>query len=93
MPVVKISDDAGDTMNLREINGRYLPVLRTPGYDQEAEIRGMKSWAARSDDVLVCAYPKSGKKAFSLIISLHYIFHFHMKTCMMVNIEISNEQL
>jgi hypothetical protein len=67
MPVVKVPDDAGNTMTLLEVNGRYLPVLRTPDYDQEAEIRGMTSWAARSDDVLVCAYPKSGKMVFSLL--------------------------
>lgn len=60
MPVVRISDDAGDTMTLVDIDGRFFPVLRTPGYDQETEIRGMGSWEARCDDVLVCAYPKSG---------------------------------
>lgn len=60
MPVVRISDDAGDTMTLLDINERFFPVLRTPGYDQETEIRGMESWEARCNDVLVCAYPKSG---------------------------------
>lgn len=59
MPVVRISDDAGDTMTLLDINGRFFPVLRTPGYDQVTEIRGMESWKARCNDVLVCAYPKS----------------------------------
>lgn len=64
MPVVRISDDAGDTMTLLDINGWFFPVLRTPGYDQETEIRGMESWKARCNDVLVCAYPKSGTTNF-----------------------------
>ncbi|XP_062588049.1 sulfotransferase 1B1-like [Saccostrea cucullata] len=59
MPIVKVADDAGDMMSLLEVNGRYFPILRTP-HDQEEELRNMTSWKARSDDVLICAYPKSG---------------------------------
>lgn len=72
MPVVRISDDAGDTMTLVDINGRFFPVLRTPGYDQETEIRGMGSWEARCDDVLVCAYPKSGTTNLRKMNLEHY---------------------
>lgn len=61
MPVIKVKDEGGDTMTLLEVTGHYLPVLRIPGYNQEAEVRSMESWEARPDDVLLCAYPKSGK--------------------------------
>lgn len=59
MPVVKVKDDQGKTMTLQEVDGFYLPVARVP-YDQEEEFRGRVNWTARSDDILICAYPKSG---------------------------------
>lgn len=64
MPVVKVADDSGKTMTVMDIDGYYLPVIRVP-YDQEREIRGMTDWSARADDILICAYPKSGNYRFN----------------------------
>ncbi|XP_033748045.1 sulfotransferase family cytosolic 1B member 1-like [Pecten maximus] len=72
MPVVKVKDDHGKTMTLREVDGFYLPVIRVP-YDQEKEFRDRTDWTARSDDVLICAYPKSGT---------HWVWEI---TCMLLN--------
>ncbi|KAK3084922.1 hypothetical protein FSP39_021506 [Pinctada imbricata] len=57
---VEVVDEAGDRMTLLDIDGRLLPVIRIPGYDQVAEVRSMPQWKARDDDILICAYPKSG---------------------------------
>ncbi|XP_041378163.1 sulfotransferase family cytosolic 1B member 1-like [Gigantopelta aegis] len=54
MPPIKISDGGGGTLSLFEIDGRYYP--RFP----EDALRGVKSLKIRQDDVIVCAYPKSG---------------------------------
>lgn len=72
MPAVKVADDSGKTMTVMDIDGYYLPVIRVP-YDQEREIRGMTDWSARADDILICAYPKSGT---------HWLWEI---TCMLLN--------
>ena len=61
MTAVQVRDTAGDNMCLLEMGGKYLPIIRVPGFQQEAELKSMTSWKARADDVLICAYPKSGK--------------------------------
>ncbi|CAG5133377.1 unnamed protein product [Candidula unifasciata] len=54
MELKKVVDDAGHTLTVLEYKGRWLP-----DFPREA-IAGMDTFEARHDDVIVCAYPKSG---------------------------------
>ncbi|XP_071116099.1 sulfotransferase 1C2-like [Haliotis cracherodii] len=54
MTTVKIPDGGGSTLTLLEVDGHYYP-------NSSADvIRGIRDVMIRDDDVLICAYPKSG---------------------------------
>ncbi|XP_069116809.1 sulfotransferase 1B1-like [Argopecten irradians] len=59
MPVVRVPDEAGNTLTLLEVDGIYRATCNSVP-DHESEVRSIPTWLARDDDVLVCAYPKSG---------------------------------
>uniref|UniRef100_A0A0B6ZC73 Sulfotransferase domain-containing protein n=2 Tax=Arion vulgaris TaxID=1028688 RepID=A0A0B6ZC73_9EUPU len=54
MELKKVKDAAGNSLTVLEYEGRWLP-----DFPREA-LAGMKTFKAREDDVIVCAYPKSG---------------------------------
>ncbi|XP_041361170.1 sulfotransferase family cytosolic 1B member 1-like isoform X2 [Gigantopelta aegis] len=54
MPLVKYRDAGGDTLLVLEVDGYLYP--KTP----EEVVRGIKDVTIRDDDVMICAYPKSG---------------------------------
>ncbi|KAL5016124.1 hypothetical protein ScPMuIL_005713 [Solemya velum] len=59
MPVVKVKDDAGDSLTVLDVGGKvYYPTFPIP--DHENEVKSIPDWHARDDDILICAYPKSG---------------------------------
>ncbi|XP_069116803.1 sulfotransferase 1B1-like [Argopecten irradians] len=59
MPVKKLPDDNGTTLTVVDLDGYYLPILYELK-DQEEEIRSLPNWKVRTDDVMICTYPKSG---------------------------------
>ena len=54
MSIKKIPDKSGNTLTVLEYEGRLVPA-----FDIKA-ISGYAKFQAKSDDVIVCAYPKSG---------------------------------
>ena len=54
MPLVKFADAAGDTLLVMEVDGHLYPK------SSEDTIRGISNVTIRNDDVMICAYPKSG---------------------------------
>jgi len=65
MPIVKTVDDCGHTLRLMKterIGEKYnVAVFAIPGFQQEQEINAWDTWEAKEDDIILCAYPKSGK--------------------------------
>lgn len=53
-----IKDDGGESMKVRVIDGYSLPCFPVP--NAEDEFLSMPNWEVRDDDVMVCAFPKSG---------------------------------
>ncbi|KAJ8308661.1 hypothetical protein KUTeg_013535 [Tegillarca granosa] len=59
MPVVYLTDDGGARLRCLDIDGYIIPTFNIiPNHEQE--YRSMPEWQARDDDLMVCAYPKSG---------------------------------
>ena len=55
MSVVKLSDQTGETISLLDLDGDYFPP------DLQADvIKGLMKFNFRSDDVIICSYPKTG---------------------------------
>lgn len=63
MPLKTLTDDAGDTIAVLEVDEFHYPAFSVPNL--EDEMRSMPTWKARDDDVLLCAYPKSGELIFN----------------------------
>ncbi|XP_048257165.1 sulfotransferase 1A2-like [Haliotis rufescens] len=51
----RVCDDGGDEMTLFDFNG-----FKYPDFPSKVPLRNLSNVKIRSDDVLVCAYPKSG---------------------------------
>jgi len=64
MPIVTLEDDLGHKMRVLKADrfgdSYTLPNLPMPGFNQEQELESWESWEARDEDILLCAYPKSG---------------------------------
>lgn len=59
MPVVYLTDDGGARLRCLDIDGYLIPTFNIiPNHEQE--YRSMPEWQPRDDDLMVCAYPKSG---------------------------------
>lgn len=59
MPLTYLKGESGDKLKVREIDGYYtFPWEVLPNHDEE--FRTIPSWKARDDDLMICAYPKSG---------------------------------
>ncbi|XP_046356409.2 sulfotransferase 1A1-like [Haliotis rufescens] len=58
MELIHVADDGGDEMTLVNYNGRKYPQF--PGSMQTKPIEKLASVEIRSDDILVCTFPKSG---------------------------------
>ena len=59
MPVIKLADDSGSTLRLLDVDGYYVPTCDVLE-NHEQRFRSMPTWQARDDDIVICAYPKSG---------------------------------
>ncbi|CAG5116931.1 unnamed protein product [Candidula unifasciata] len=55
MPIEKVADENGDTLTLLFCNGMYW----APVFNEQA-IENMRDLPLRTDDILLCSYPKSG---------------------------------
>ncbi|XP_059149159.1 sulfotransferase 1B1-like [Physella acuta] len=55
MPLIKVADDSGHTMQLLECNGQF----GSPQFNEEAMLN-IRDFPLREDDVILCSYPKSG---------------------------------
>ncbi|KAL3857294.1 hypothetical protein ACJMK2_011979 [Sinanodonta woodiana] len=60
MPIKYLKDEEGESMRVLDIDGYYLPTFDKIIPNQEEEVRSIRTWKAKDDDVLLCAYPKSG---------------------------------
>ncbi|XP_046356406.1 sulfotransferase 1A1-like isoform X3 [Haliotis rufescens] len=58
MELIRVADDAGDELTLVNYNGRKYPNL--PGCMETKVLERLPSAEIRSDDILVCSFPKSG---------------------------------
>lgn len=60
MPIVYLTDDDGSVIKCMEVDGFTIPIFNgIPNH--ETDYRSIPGWQARDDDVMICAYPKSGK--------------------------------
>ncbi|KAJ8317803.1 hypothetical protein KUTeg_004645, partial [Tegillarca granosa] len=71
MPVVDLTDESDETIRVLNVDGYNLAVW-LPATNQEEEFRTIPTWKARSDDVIICAYPKAGTHWLWEIISMLY---------------------
>ena len=55
MSIKKIPDKSGNTLTVLDYKGRLVPAFDI------RSIEGVATFKARPDDVIICAYPKSGK--------------------------------
>ncbi|KAL3857300.1 hypothetical protein ACJMK2_011982 [Sinanodonta woodiana] len=60
MPIKYLKDEEGESIRVLDIDGYYLPTSDKIITNQEEVARFMRTWNAKDDDVLLCAYPKSG---------------------------------
>ncbi|XP_048732222.2 sulfotransferase 1B1-like isoform X2 [Ostrea edulis] len=61
MPEIKLKSDSEDDdthLRVMDIDGYFIPTFPLP--DHEKHFRSMAGWRARSDDVMISAYPKAG---------------------------------
>jgi hypothetical protein len=59
MPLTYLKGESEDKLKVREIDGYYtFPWEVLANHDEE--FRSIPTWKARNDDVMICAYPKSG---------------------------------
>ena len=58
MPVKYLTWEDGSKLKVLENDGFYVPTFPFPTHEQE--YLTLPSWRARDDDILICAYPKSG---------------------------------
>ncbi|XP_046564662.1 sulfotransferase 1A1-like [Haliotis rubra] len=58
MELIQVADDVGDEMTLVSYNGRRYPLF--PGSMQTRPLEKIPSVEIRSDDIIVCTFPKSG---------------------------------
>ncbi|KAK3093124.1 hypothetical protein FSP39_011381 [Pinctada imbricata] len=60
MPEVKLTDKSGATITALDIdNGYIIPTFKALE-NHEQHVLSMPTWNAENDDILICAYPKSG---------------------------------
>ncbi|KAL3857301.1 hypothetical protein ACJMK2_011983 [Sinanodonta woodiana] len=60
MPIKDLKDEAGESIRVLDVDGYYFPSFQSIIPNQEETIRSIPTWKAKDDDVLLCAYPKSG---------------------------------
>lgn len=59
MPLTYLKGEGHDHLKVRNIDGCYtFPWEVLPNHDEE--FRSIPLWKARDDDIMICAYPKSG---------------------------------
>ena len=63
MTEVRVEDGGGSSLRFMDVDGFLYPAFPVD------YIRGMRDLEIRPDDVLVCAYPKSGQLFFPYKVS------------------------
>ncbi|KAL3857295.1 hypothetical protein ACJMK2_011980 [Sinanodonta woodiana] len=70
MPIKYLNDEEGESIRVLDIDGYYLPTSDRIIPNQEEVARSMRTWKAKDDDVLLCAYPKSGTHWLWEVVSM-----------------------
>ncbi|KAJ8309089.1 hypothetical protein KUTeg_013963 [Tegillarca granosa] len=58
MPYRYLTDSAGESIKCLDVDGILLAPAPKPTH--EAEIRTLQNWKSRPNDIIICAYPRSG---------------------------------
>ena len=72
MPIKYLKWEDGSRLRVLEHDGVCIPTRPYPTH--EKEFKSLPAWKARDDDILICAYPKTGLTSHTLELNQADIF-------------------
>ena len=62
--IIMVGNDTAMLLKMVEVDGVYFPTFFERNRPMREQIDAVQNLQMRSDDVLLCAYPKPGKTGF-----------------------------